>query len=509
MGGFLDSLHLRRQLLPDLHVKFVFQRAEFLLRAENGPGQLQKLFRRISLRVGEGLAADVIIRHQVFIRIGHFYVITEHFIVSHPEIFYAGLLPLPFLKLCQPGLSFGLGFLEMVDLLMISLFQNTAFLDWDRRVFLDRFLQQSVQVFQGIQVFSHLRQHTLAELPQNIFNVWQILNGSLKGNEIPRIGGTVADLHGQSLQVVDGVHVLPQLFSGHYIFFEHLHGVQPLLDGLLVDERLLYHITEHPGAHGSLSFVKYPEQTSLLGFLSQSLAQFQIPPGGAVQHHIILSGIRRQLHEMGQGCLLGLMKILQQSAACHDAERVIGKTDAFQIDQMVLLLDHFLAVFRLKIIAGHRGDDCSDFFFYIFKIHTTDTEAVVADNLCRLKLVHLIQQGVLMFQLGCPELSRGQVADSDTEFVILAENAHNIVVSALVQTLGQRIGTRRHHPDDVSFYDSLCRLRILHLLADGDAVSPLHQFIDIRFAGMKRNAAHRRPLLLTAVLSRQSNLQLF
>ena len=107
----LNPFHLRCQIFPDFHIKFILQRTELFFRPENGPGQFRQFFCGIPFRIGKGLPTDIIIRHQILVGVGHFNIIAKDFIVPDPEILDAGLLSFPLFKLCQPGLSFCLCFL--------------------------------------------------------------------------------------------------------------------------------------------------------------------------------------------------------------------------------------------------------------------------------------------------------------------------------------------------------------------------------------------------------------
>ena len=107
-----------------------------------------------------------------------------------------------------------------------------------------------------------------------------------------------------------------------------------------------------------------------------------------------------------------------------------------------------------------------------------------------------------------PELTGGQVTDTDSKLLILAENAHDIVIPGLIHPLGDHIRSRSDHADHVPLYNAFGCLGIFHLFADCHPVALLHQLVDVGLTGMKWHTAHGSPLLLPAISAGQGDLQL-
>ena len=89
-----------------------------------------------------------------------------------------------------------------------------------------------------------------------------------------------------------------------------------LLDLRPVNERLLHHAPKGSGPHGGLCLIQHPQKRAPLQLFPQGLCQFQISPAGAVDDHVFADGIGLKVGHMGQGLLLGLIKVFQQSARC-------------------------------------------------------------------------------------------------------------------------------------------------------------------------------------------------
>ena len=93
-GCFLNSLHLRCQFFTNCHICFILQSIKFILCPKNCSCQFRQFFCRIPFGIRKSLTADIIIRHQVFIRIRYFYIIAKNFIKTHSQIFNSCLFPL-------------------------------------------------------------------------------------------------------------------------------------------------------------------------------------------------------------------------------------------------------------------------------------------------------------------------------------------------------------------------------------------------------------------------------
>ncbi len=87
--------------------------------------------------LGERLLTDIIIRHHVTVRIRYFQVITEHLVEFDAQILNAGLLPFLCFQLHQPALALRLCLAQLVNLLVITLFEDTAVPDGNGRFFRD------------------------------------------------------------------------------------------------------------------------------------------------------------------------------------------------------------------------------------------------------------------------------------------------------------------------------------------------------------------------------------
>ena len=139
--------------ISHLTVKLIFQCTEFILCSQNRIFQLFQFWNDITLRIGKGLLSCIIIRNQIFGRIGNFQIITEYFIITDTQVFNPGLFPFLGLQISKPVLSFGFCFSKTIHFFIITVFDDSAFFHGKRRFFLNRPSDQITKFFQRIQFF--------------------------------------------------------------------------------------------------------------------------------------------------------------------------------------------------------------------------------------------------------------------------------------------------------------------------------------------------------------------
>ena len=297
-GRLLDPLHLGGHRLADFCIDLVLQRIKLIFRAQDHVFQFFEFRRDIALGVGKGLFSRIIIRHHIFIGIGHFQIVAEYFVVFDPQVLDARLFPLFILQLRQPVFAVGFGAPELIHLFIVPVPDDIAFFHGDGRILPDRVRDQAAEVFQRIQVLTDLFQQAASHILKDEADGRQHLKRRPKCRQIPGIGRPVGDPGDQTLQVIDRPHIFPQLLPGYSLLFQFLHRIQPALDLRLLDQRLLHIFSERPGAHGRLRLVQHPEEGAPLLLFPERLAQFQVPPGRTVQHHVFPGCIGRDVGQV-------------------------------------------------------------------------------------------------------------------------------------------------------------------------------------------------------------------
>ena len=104
-GSLLDSLHLSGNRFTDFTIKFVFQCIQLIFRTKDHVLKLFQLRCDITLSIRKGLFSSIIIRDKILVRIRHFQIITEYFVVFYFQVFNACFFSFIILKFCKPVFS--------------------------------------------------------------------------------------------------------------------------------------------------------------------------------------------------------------------------------------------------------------------------------------------------------------------------------------------------------------------------------------------------------------------
>ncbi len=136
--------------------------------------------------------------------------------------------------------------------------------------------------------------------------------------------------------------------------------------------------------------------------------------------------------------------------------------------------------------------------------HAVDAALVLRDDdLARTQNRQLVDERLVTVGAGVfrrVELAGGEIDQRDADGVgwcgrsrAAGGDGHDERRLARVEIIrvGQR--SRRDHANDFALHDAFRFARVLHLIADGDAESLLHQPRDIGVDGVMRHAAHRDP----------------
>ena len=103
---------------------------------------------------------------------------------------------------------------------------------------------------------------------------------------------------------------------------------------------------------------------------------------------------------------------------------------------------------------------------HVFQIHATHIKALIADNLGRRKFIDLIDQLALGVHFCDIIVAGGNIRKGNPIFICQVDNTHNVIVFGFIQCLDIHICSGRYNTDDLSFYNSFCKLWIFHLLTD-------------------------------------------
>ena len=206
---------------------------------------------------------------------------------------------------------------------------------------------------------------------------------------------------------------------------------------------------------------------------------------------------------------LRLKQIVDERTRRTDPAGHVVDPESFHCLHMKMIPQGHLTVFIGKIPFIKRRDQRMEPCLQVFHIKARHHECFIADDLGRSELVELIQKPVLPVRLRQHELPGRDIAGCDTEAVRRADDRHEVVVFAFLHLRGIKIRAGSHNPRDLPAHQSLCLLRVFHLIADSHFVTPFYEPSDICIHCVIRDAAHGRPLRKAAFLSRQGQFQFF
>ena len=287
---------------------------------------------------------------------------------------------------------------------------------------------------------------------------------------------------------------------------ELLDRVLPREDLRTVDERLLEETTEHTCPHRRPGLVEDPEQRATLFLLPHRLDQLEIPLGRCVDDHVLVASVVADVRDMRDAVLLRLIDIVQCRRSTQAREIPVREADSLNARMEVLLEQLRRRLILIHPILELRDDQIEALLDEI-RIRARDHKRLITHDLRWLEAAQLIEH-LLHRAAGRRQKLTGRHIDAaDAEARRIVEDAHEEVVFRLIEPLLGGQCSRCHHADDPSLHESLRKLRILELLRDGHLIARTHETRHIAVRRMKRDAAHRCPLRLSAVLPGQHQIQ--
>ena len=228
LGGAFDTVEVECDLLTHIVEQLIFDGDRSLLCAENTALDLFELGRDIALAVGQGLLADVVLRHQILVGIGDLDIVAEDAVVADLQLGDPRLL----LLLCfDAGKQRG-GVvhvvLELVQRCGVALLDQAAFPHREGRILHDRLIDQRAHIIKRVDITVQLVQELGSEGLEGRFERGQVGHRLTQRAQLTRVGGAVDDLGHQALDIEDAREVRGQLQAVDRIVHQLLDRVLAL-----------------------------------------------------------------------------------------------------------------------------------------------------------------------------------------------------------------------------------------------------------------------------------------
>ena len=249
------------------------------MRAKNFAFQLLQFLRDVPLAGGEGLLADIGLRHKVFVGVTHLDEVAEHMVITDLQLGDAGLLPQAGFQLCQHALGVIADGAQLVHLGMVALGNDAAILEGGGGIRVYCGVNARLDILQRVDTGSKLGKFRAVAALCLLAQTGQAVAGLGKGVDF--LGGcrAVHRAGHQALHVRDVVQFFGQVAAHHGLAHQRLHSVQAVVDERAGNKRLLDPAAQHPLAHGSAGLIQHPQQGAALFAAAQGLGQFKVCAG--------------------------------------------------------------------------------------------------------------------------------------------------------------------------------------------------------------------------------------
>ena len=242
----------------------------------------------------------------------------------------------------------------------------------------------------------------------------------------------------------------------------------------------------------------------MLILVAKGLCEFQIPSGGGIDEEICVAPVSFQLGNQFAAVFLRVVEIAKRRARRERAERIIGETERLRGRRAEVFGEQ-----RDRIVpekgAVRQLADCK---LLLMPEAAIEREILSFQQFRRMKLRQNVPEFLPAVRLRHEKASRRNVRKGKAVAAVFLRNRGEIIIFLLLESACRRHGAGCHDANHFALYKAFCELRVFHLLGDRDLIAPLHEAVDVGVGGVKRDAAHRRPLLEAALFSRQREFEL-
>ena len=267
-------------------------------------------------------------------------------------------------------------------------------------------------------------------------------------------------------------------------------ALQALFQCGVITQRPVDPAAQQAAAHRGRRVVQYTDQ-AVLWIAGGGLFQFEVAPGGRIQHQAVVAVFDRQAANMRQGSALGIAHVLQQTAGRTNGRRqcltaITGQVTGAELRiQLTRCAVGLKQPGRLPVQAGVRLQ------------FGWQGDGLIDDDLRRCQALDLTQQGFAAADLLHTEATAREVQCRQSPGLAqLVQCQQQVVLAVIEQRLfGQCPGG--DDPHHLALDRSLAGADITDLLANGDRFSLAHQPAQVLVNGMDRHAGHGDGLAVT------------
>ena len=397
-----------------------------------------------------------------------------------------------------------------IQLLIEALANHAALAHGKRRVFDDGLRNQCMDILKSVQSVMQSGQVWTLAARKNLLQQRQIFHGIFQCRQIPCVCILIHHTGHNTFKVIHGMENFLDFLSEEQVLEQLLHPIQTLIDFFFRKQGLLHPFAQKPCAHRSPGFIQNAQKRAFFVLLAHGFRQFQISAAGNIQQHEIPCCVIFQSGNMAQIVFLRFIQIPHQRTRSRNRQQLFLQAEAFQCFHLEMRKQGILC----GIIFIHTAVDIVQIQvkpFLDFLRQRGGKKFAVADKLRRGKPCRFIQnfcRRLHAAKFRCLKFACRHIADRNAIAVCAAENGENVVIFCFIQNSVIHNRPRSNDTHNIALDQALCRLWVLHLLADGNLIATFHQTGNISIRGMERHAAHRGSFLLPPILPRQGDFQL-
>ena len=211
----LDRRRLRTDFLPKLLEQFIFQRLALFIRTQDFVFYFLQFRRDEPFAVHDCLLPHILLRNHLQIRFRNFDEITEDFVKTHFKTLDASAFNLLRLITGNPVLPFRGSLAVFVQLRVITVAENAAFLDGDRRFIDDGLADKFRQFRQFDDIVTQFVKQFGFGMGQDAAQPWKLVQTTLQDQHVTTV--RVADVQSchDAFQIADGLQQFTQFRQQH------------------------------------------------------------------------------------------------------------------------------------------------------------------------------------------------------------------------------------------------------------------------------------------------------
>ncbi len=440
---------------------------------------------------GNRLFAVVVVRHVVQVGLRDFDVIAEHTVEADLERSDAGARAL---ALFHRGDDLAPGAAdrhEVVQFRIHAVTREAAVPREGGRLFDERAIDEVTDVGEVVELRQQAAEQRRLDGREHHLHTRRCGQRLLQRHQVTRAGGAERRARHEALEIVHRLQRLAELATVRRAEREVLDGVQAVADAFERAERPQQPRAQHAAAHRGDRAIDLVQQRS---------------PGAAVAARDHLEVLQRdRIDDQAVGArsvgdaahvrevrLLRVAEVGDQTAGCLDGGDAAVESEAFEAVGPELIEQRAPRRLGLEAPRGRRRHGQLEACY--LGQQACGRRCLGQHDFARAKYGDLVRERLETVGpavLGGREFSGGQVEQRRTEDSIAGDDRHQKgrFPRLEIAGVGERAG--RDHAHDLALDQSLCLLRILHLLADGHAEALSHELRQVAVGGMERHAAHR------------------